>query len=111
MITCQDHGIKRSTGANTARARRRTMRLQPAARDITTRTPMAAAATAKSGHRPGTPATTMDTSNAVPAARRTVPDGELIRIIERTAKGRAMAAIDVPMRPLEIAPLTAGSSA
>ena len=47
----------------------------------------------------------------MPAARRKVPCGREMRTHDRTANGKRIAAIVVPMRPEEIAPAIAGKSA
>ena len=62
-------------------------------------------------HMMGTQAVSAARRIAVPAARRKVPCGREMRTHDRTANGKRIAAIVVPMRPEEIAPAIAGKSA
>ena len=59
----------------------------------------------------GATASTTSTRIAVPADLRRVPFEPAMRTRERSANGRAMAAIVVPIRPPATAPVIAGSRA
>ena len=108
---CKLQGARRTTGPRTAIARRINsgFAAMPSRRQVTT--PRAIANTNAISQNSGIAAINTDKSSAVPAARRT--DALLVarRTHDRTANGKAIAAITVPSRPAVMAPVTGGRSA
>ncbi|CAB4831456.1 unannotated protein [freshwater metagenome] len=111
VISPRDHGISNTIGANRASASRRitSHELSPVLKISST--PNAVPRATAISHVKGSTAASAARSSAVPAARRKVPRLPTIRTNDLTTNGNKMAAMTVPIRPLERAPVSAGTSA